>query len=61
MALSTEPARLHWGTLEGCERSAPIARLGGSTSWVKLNARQHGYYRVQYSEQLWARLTAAVG
>lgn len=31
--------------------------LQGEGDWVKLNAGQHGFYRVQYPEELWHRLT----
>ena len=31
------------------------------TTWVKLNAGQYGFYRVNYTEPLWAQLATAVG
>ena len=29
--------------------------------WVKLNAQQTGFYRVQYPQELWGRLTRVAG
>ena len=31
------------------------------TTWVKLNAGQYGFYRVNYTEPMWAQLATAVG
>ena len=31
--------------------------LQGDDDWVKLNAEQYGFYRVQYPDELWHRLT----
>ena len=41
------------------EHSAPDAclLLQGEDDWVKLNAEQYGFYRVQYPDELWHRLT----
>ena len=31
--------------------------LQGDDDWVKLNVEQYGFYRVQYPDELWQRLT----
>ena len=36
-----------------------LLRLGGGHDWVKLNADQLGFYRVNYPPQMWAALAAA--
>ena len=32
--------------------------LQSETAWVKLNAGQHGFYRVNYPQTLWSSLAA---
>lgn len=34
-----------------------LLRFQGDTDWVKLNSGQYGFYRVQYPDVLWDRLT----
>lgn len=38
---------------------ADLACLQSATSWVKLNAGQYGFYRVNYPQPVWSRLAAA--
>ena len=62
---SAAPARLQWAELSGCQSAAPLATLPANASgaaaaaWVKLNAQQYSFVRVQYSEPMWAALAAA--
>lgn len=40
----------------------PIAQLGGEAdAFIKINVNQTGYYRVQYSDELWHANARAAG
>ncbi|KAL4447646.1 hypothetical protein ABPG75_004865 [Micractinium tetrahymenae] len=54
------PGKLQWTELRGCQGSEPLLKLNPkSPTWVKLNAGQLGFYRVQYSEDGWRQLAEA--
>lgn len=49
-----------WTEFSGCQSAAPVLQNAASAgTWVKANAGQYGFFRVQYDEALWARLVAA--
>ncbi|KAI3429433.1 hypothetical protein D9Q98_005527 [Chlorella vulgaris] len=60
---SDKPQQLQWTELRGCQSAKPLLTLKegvGAASWVKLNAQQYGFYRVQYEPlDLWAALADA--
>ena len=46
--------------LDSCTGDAAATiSVGPGTEWVKLNAGQYGFYRVNYTEPMWASLAAA--
>ena len=48
--------------LDKCKGSAAATiTVPPNTQWVKLNAGQYGFYRVNYTEAMWAQLATAVG
>ena len=56
---SDSATQVKWGELNSCQSIRPLATIG-KTGWIKVNARQYGYYRVNYSPQLWGQLHNAV-
>ncbi len=38
---------------------AALINVDPGTQWVKLNAGQYGFYRVNYTQPMWASLAAA--
>ncbi|GAB4816290.1 hypothetical protein N2152v2_003336 [Parachlorella kessleri] len=59
LVTSDNPGERRWTELAGCQSPEPVAKLSGSGGWVKVNAGQYGYYRVQYDQPLWDALAAA--
>jgi aminopeptidase N len=55
---SEAPGQVKWAELNACQALRPLLVLpkGG---WVKVNAQQYGYFRVDYTPELWAALAAA--
>lgn len=55
---SDGPTQAKWAELNACQSLRPLLALpkGG---WVKVNAMQYGYYRVNYSPELWTALATA--
>ena len=54
--ISSESAtQIKWGELNSCQSIRPLATIG-KNGWIKVNALQYGYYRVNYSPQLWTQL-----
>lgn len=59
--ISNTLATQDWSTqLHKCTADDTITVSSG-TQWVKLNAGQYGFYRVNYTEPMWAQLATAVG
>ena len=59
--VSNTLATQDWTTqLHKCNEEEAITVSSG-TNWVKLNAGQYGFYRVNYTEPMWAQLATAVG
>ena len=56
---SEAPGQVKWAELNACQSMRPLLAQLPKGGWVKVNAQQYGYYRVQYSEELWAALAAA--
>jgi len=62
------PGGMKWSELSGCRSDTPLTTLPSvpgtdattgnvnPLSWVKVNARQFGLYRIQYSQPLWDAL-----
>ena len=40
-----------------CPPAAPFSK--DKSAWIKVNAQQYGYFRVQYDDALWPPLSAA--
>ncbi len=63
---SEAPGAVRWGELNACAGLRPLATTaparggdagaGDGAAWVKVNAQQYGYYRVNYSVEMWAAL-----
>lgn len=53
--LATQSTQLHKCTADD------TITVSSGTQWVKLNAGQYGFYRVNYTEPMWAQLATAVG
>lgn len=54
------PDKLQWTELRGCQSSKALLKLNPKRpTWVKMNAGQLGFYRVQYSEGGWRLLAEA--
>lgn len=53
--------QLNWSIqLDTCVGGhAALINVDPSTQWVKLNAGQYGFYRVNYTQPMWASLAAA--
>lgn len=49
---------MEWSAFSGCTTEVPLAADPGG-GYVLLNAGRYGYYRVNYTEELWARLAEA--
>ena len=61
--ISNTADTLDWSSqLDTCVggHAATITTAPG-TDWVKLNAGQYGFYRVNYTEPMWAQLATAAG
>ena len=58
---SENPVTLKWGELNACQSLRPLIPALPKGGWVKVNARQYGYYRVNYSPELWSAATVAAG
>lgn len=56
---SDSTTQIKWGELNACQSLRPLMTLP-KNGWVKINAGQYGYYRVNYSPQLWSQLHDAV-
>jgi puromycin-sensitive aminopeptidase len=52
---SDSATQIKWGELNSCASIRPLASIG-KDGWIKLNAGQYGYYRVNYSPALWQQL-----
>lgn len=58
--ISSESAtKIKWGELNSCQSLRPLTTIS-KNGWIKVNALQYGYYRVNYSPQLWTQLHNAV-
>lgn len=55
---SDSVTQVKWGELNSCQSLRPLVTLpkGG---WVKVNANQYGFYRVNYTDTLWDQLKIA--
>jgi puromycin-sensitive aminopeptidase len=54
--ISSESAtQVKWGELNSCQSLRPLTTIS-KNGWIKVNALQYGYYRVNYSPQLWGQL-----
>ena len=59
--ISSTVSSLDWSSqLDTCVGGMTINTASG-TEWVKLNAGQYGFYRVNYTESMWAQLATAAG
>lgn len=56
---SDSTTQIKWGELNACQSLRPLMTLP-KNGWIKVNAGQYGYYRVNYSPQLWSQLHDAV-
>lgn len=56
---SDSATQIKWGELNSCQSLRPLATIG-KNGWIKVNAMQYGYYRVNYSPLLWSQLHNAV-
>ena len=56
---SEGPSTPKWAELNACQSLRPLIPALPKGGWVKVNARQYGYYRVNYSPELWAAAAAA--
>ncbi|GIL81832.1 hypothetical protein Vretifemale_10818 [Volvox reticuliferus] len=54
--LTENAAAMLWASFNTCSAAVP---LSGNVSYVVLNPGRYGYYRVNYSEELWNKLTEA--
>ena len=52
---SDSATQVKWGELNSCASIRPLTSIG-KDGWIKLNAGQYGYYRVNYSPALWRQL-----
>lgn len=58
--ITSASSRLDWSKqLESCQGAEAVVELGSEQEWVKLNAGQYGFYRVNYTQPMWASLAAA--
>lgn len=57
---SDSTTQVKWSELNSCQSLRPLTTLP-KDGWVKVNAQQYGFYRVNYSPALWNRLKSAVG
>ena len=55
---SDSASQIKWGELNSCQSLRPLATLP-KNGWIKVNANQYGYYRVNYSPPLWDQLKKA--
>ena len=55
---SDSATQIKWGELNSCASIRPLATIG-KNGWIKVNAGQYGYYRVNYSPALWQQLNEA--
>lgn len=56
---SEAPMTPKWAELNACQSLRPLIPALPKGGWVKVNARQYGYYRVNYSPELWFAATTA--
>jgi len=52
---SDSATQVKWGELNSCASIRPLVSIG-KEGWIKVNAGQYGYYRVNYSPALWRQL-----
>ena len=58
--ITNSDSRLDWRhQLETCQGAETVVELEGASDWVKLNAGQYGFYRVNYTQPMWAALATA--
>lgn len=57
---SEAPTTIKWTEMNACQSLRPLMTLP-KDGWVKLNANQYGYYRVDYQSDLWNSLIVAAG
>lgn len=53
---SDAPATPKWAELNACQSLRPLLPTLPKGGWVKVNAQQVGYYRVNYAPELWAAI-----
>ena len=56
---SEAPTTTKWAELNACQSLRPLIPALPKGGWVKVNARQYGYYRVNYSPELWSTASIA--
>lgn len=57
---SDAPATPKWAELNACQSLRPLLPSLPKGGWIKVNAQQVGYYRVNYAPELWSSITAGV-
>lgn len=50
-----------WAELNACQSLRPLIPNLPKGGWIKVNARQYGYYRVNYAPELWEAAAVAAG
>ena len=55
---SESASQMKWGELNSCASIRPLMTIS-KDGWIKVNAGQYGYYRVNYSPPLWGQLQEA--
>jgi len=50
---SEAPTTTKWAEINACQSLRPLIPALPKGGWVKVNTRQYGYYRVNYSPELW--------
>jgi aminopeptidase N len=56
---SEAPTTTKWAEINACQSLRPLIPALPKGGWVKVNARQYGYYRVNYSPELWSTASIA--
>lgn len=56
---SEAPTTTKWAEINACQSLRPLIPSLPKGGWVKVNARQYGYYRVNYSPELWSTASIA--
>jgi aminopeptidase N len=50
---------LRWSELAGCSGELPAVQLGAGDEYLLVNSGRYGFYRANYSAELWERLYRA--